>query len=462
MTSNIGCRDFCRQLKLSRRALLSVGCASGLGLSLPTVLQLQKASAAAASRSSFGSAKSVIFIFLHGGHPQHETWDPKLNASTEVRGEFGDIATSVPGLRISELLPRSAKIADRLAIIRSMSHKNPNHVQACLPAMTGHKHDASVRSRGDFPPSSSDFPHFGAVYDHLHPEAQTLPNWVQLGPKMTRSNGTDLHGQSPGFLGRQHTPLVVDQDLRDAKTRLEILAPRIAVDRLQDRRQLLAEVESQRRSIDQVAAGVSDSFYERAYQLLASGISGKAFDLSAEPPASRDRYTHSQIGRCCLLARRLVEAGVPFVNVHWCKTPQGSWDTHSDNFRKMKNSLAPELDQCFTTLVEDLEERGLLDQVLVIPMAEFGRTPKINKNAGRDHWPSVYSLAMAGAGLRRGVVYGSSDRQGAFPMSNPHDPADMAATIYHLLGISPDTVLYDQQKRPHRLVVGRPIEALLN
>ncbi len=174
-----------------------------------------------------------------------------------------------------------------------------------------------------------------------------------------------------------------------------------------------------------------------------------------------DRYPHSQIGRCCLLARRLVEVGVPVVNVHWCKTPKGSWDTHSDNFVKMKQSLGPTLDQCFSALVQDLEERDLLDEVLVIPIAEFGRTPMINKNAGRDHWPSVYSLAMAGAGLQRGAVYGESDSSAAYPLSKPHGPADMAATIYHLLGISADTVLYDQDQRPYPLVIGKRIEPLL-
>ncbi len=455
------CRDFFRQQRLSRREILSIGAATGLGLSLPDLLRFRQVAAAGERVGSFGAARSVIFIFLHGGHPQHETWDPKPQAPAEVRGEFGDMATAVPGLRISELFPRCARIADRLSIIRSMSHDNPNHVQACLPAMTGHTHPRQVRSQGDFPPSPSDFPHFGAVYDYLHQGPRKLPNWVQLGPLMTRNNGTVLHGQSPGFLGRKHSPFIVDQDLLAPEVRINAVTPRIGVSRMTHRRRLLAEIEAQQKVFDRAGEAVKDSFYQRAYNLLSSSATGKAFDLAAEPQAGRDRYPDSQVGQCCLLARRLVEAGVPIVNIHWCKTPKGSWDTHSGNFTKMKNSLAPALDQCFATLVEDLEDRGLLDEVLVIPLAEFGRTPTINKNAGRDHWPLVYSLAIAGAGLQRGAVYGASDRLAAQPQSNPHSPADFAATIYHLLGIPAETILYDQDQRPHQLVIGQRIEPLL-
>lgn len=456
---------------LTRREAISIG--AGLGLTLPDLFRLQAAHAGG-TRSSFGSAKSVIFIFLHGGHPQHETWDPKPQAPAEVRGEFGDTATAIPGYRVSELLPECSKIVDRFSIVRSMAHGNTNHVQACLPAMTGHKHPPSVKSRGDFPPSETDFPHYGAVLDHLRHEhsplrvtrsdtqSASLPTWVQLGPVMTRSNRTVLHGQSPGFLGRRHSPLTVDRDFLAADVEDEAITPRVGVERLKDRQSLLGELQSQRRTLDHAGVHVKDAFYERAYNLLTSDVIHKAFDLSSESPAVRAKYPQNQVGQSCLLARRLVEAGVPFVNVHWCKTPSKSWDTHGQNFKKMKESLGPTLDQSLSALVLDLEERGLLDQTLVMPMAEFGRTPKINKNAGRDHWPFVYTLAMAGAGLKRGVVHGQSDRLGAYPQSAPYDPADMAATIYHLLGIPSDTTLYDQQRRPHQLVVGKPIEAILS
>lgn len=446
--------------RASRRTVLSLGAAAGLGLTLPQFFRLREAAASAGS-GSFGSAKHVIFIFLHGGHPQHETWDPKPQAPAEIRGEFGDLATAVPGLRFGELFPRCAQIADRLAVIRSMAHENTNHVQACLPAMTGHKHPPSVRSRGDFPPARSDFPHFGAVLAQLRGGGREVPAWVQLGPTMTRSNGTVLHGQSPGFLGDGQSPLVVDEDFTAERIPLDAVSPRIAVSRMRSRRDLLRDFDAQRMRLEQQARGLKDAFYERAYRLLTSRATRDAFDLSREPAGNRERYPQDHVGQACLLARRLVEAGVPFINVHWCRTPRGSWDTHGQNFSKMKQSLGPTLDQAFSTLVLDLEERGLLNDVLVVPMAEFGRTPKINKNAGRDHWPFVYSLAMAGAGLARGALVGESDRLAAYPKSAPHDPADMAATLYHLLGIPKDTVLRDPQDRPHRLIVGNPITELL-
>ena len=452
---NIGCQQF-ETTHATRRELLSIGVGSALGLGLADYLQARQQ-----PQGSFGAAKQVIFLFLHGGHPQHETWDPKPQAPANIRGEFGEISTSLPGVRFSELLPRCAKLAHRLTIIRSMSHDNPNHVQACLPAMTGHKHPRSVRSRGDFPPSPNNFPHFGAVRDHVQPGRGDLPSWVQIGPEMTRGNRTVLHGQSAGFLGRKHNPLKIDQDLTKDKVKVEAIASRISISRLRGRRQLLEEVDQQRRIIDQQAAGLKNDFYRRAMNLLTSPKTRQAFDLSRESAKTRARYPKSQVGRSCLLARRLVEAGVPFVNVHWCKTPSGSWDTHSRNFTKMKNSLAPTLDLAFSTLIQELDERGLRDRVLVVPMAEFGRTPKINRNAGRDHWPWVYSLAMAGAGLQPGAVFGSSDRLAAYPKSHARDPADMAATLYHLMGVKPSTVLYDSIGRPHQLVIGKKIDELL-
>ena len=457
MTSSDGCHQFQQAQRISRRACLTIGGAAGIGLGLPDLLRLR----AAESNGGFGSAKSVIFLFLHGGHPQHETWDPKPTAPENVRGEFGDVSSAMAGFRISELLPKCSTLTDRMAVVRSMAHDNANHVQACLPAMSGHKHPPSVRGRGDFPPTSADFPHFGAVLDHLRPGNGQLPNWVQLGPVMTRNNRTVLHGQSPGFLGDNHSPFRIDQDLTSDEVQIEAIAPEITVQRLRDRRGLLAEIDSQRERLDVAAVKSRSAFYEKAFGLLTSDATHRAFNLAAEPVAMRERYGRNQVGQSCLLARRLVEAGVPFVNVHWCKTPSGSWDTHGQNFKKMKDSLGPTLDTAFSALIEDIEQRGLLDDVLIIPMAEFGRTPEINKNAGRDHWPFVYTLAMAGAGLKRGVVEGNSDRLGAYPASTPYDPADMAATIYHLLGVRDDTLLHDREGRPHKLIVGKKIDAIL-
>ena len=449
--------------QLSRRDVLRVGGLAGMGLTLPQLLSVRELSAARKS-PTFGRARRVIMLFLHGGHPQQETFDPKPDGPSAVRGEFGATATSVPGVHFSELLPNCAAIMDRLAIVRSMSHENANHVQACLPAQTGHKPPPPFESKGDFPPSDTDFPPIGAVLDHLRPAQAELPNWVRVGPLMRRSNGTTLHGQVPGLLGKQHSSFVVDQPLLPADVRIKALEPLEGLSglRLRDRANLRTEFNQLSNQLDQVAEQHDlDGFYQRAANLLSSPKTKAAFDLAREPAAIRERYGNTEFGQRCLLARRLIEAGVPMVNVSYCHTPSGSWDTHGQNFTKMKDQLGPDLDTAFPALVEDLAERGMLDDTLVIVNAEFGRTPKINSNAGRDHWPWVYSLALAGAGIRAGTVYGASDASAAYPASTPRDPADMAATLYHLLGIDPETRIHDFLGRPHSLVIGDPIEEIL-
>jgi uncharacterized protein (DUF1501 family) len=231
---------------------------------------------------------------------------------------------------------------------------------------------------------------------------------------------------------------------------------------LNDRGRLLEQVEEQRRQMDRAAeVNNFDAFHRQAFNILSAPETARAFDLAAEPPAVRARYGASEFGQRCLLARRLAEAGVPIINVHFCHTPAGSWDTHSQHFNQMKNSLCPVFDQAFSALVDDLSQRGSLEQTLVLATAEFGRTPRVNTSAGRDHWPWVYSIAMAGAGARPGVVYGASDGIAAHPTANPHDPRDLAATVYHLLGVPDDTLVHDQTNRPHSLVVGRKIDGLL-
>jgi hypothetical protein len=380
-----------------------------------------------------------------------------------VRGEFGAIDTSLPGVRFSELLPQSAQLAHRLAIVRSMSHKNANHVTACLPANTGHTHPPGTPET-DFPPAETDFPPFGAVLNLVRPAGLDLPTWVRVGPLMRRNNGTVLHGQIPGFLGAKHASFVVDQELLPADVRIEAVEPDrdMTAIRLSSRRDLLTQFDQQRKLVDQSAAARDlNAYYERAFNLLSSSRTRGAFDLAEESLQTRQRYGRTEFGQRCLLARRLAEAGVPMVNVSYCHTPKGSWDTHSQNFKQMKESLAPTLDAAFSALIEDLHERGMLDETLVLVNAEFGRTPAINKNAGRDHWPWVYSLVLAGAGVRSGTVYGASDSSAAYPTEKPHDPKDMAATIYHLLGVDPQTVIHDATGRPHQLVIGRPIEGIL-
>lgn len=448
--------------ELSRREALRIGGLCGLGLTLPQLLARRAAGMASAS-PTFGRAKQVIVLYLHGGHPQQETFDPKPEGPSAVRGEFGAIETSLAGARFSEVLPQTARIAHRLAIVRSMSHANANHVTACLPANTGHAHPPGTPNT-DFPPAETDFPPFGAVLDSLRGANGELPNWVRIGPLMRRNNGTVLHGQIPGFLGAKHASFTIDQELLPQDVRIVAVEPdaNITSLRLTARRDLLAQFDQQRRWLDESATARDlDAYYQRAFNLLTSRSTRGAFDLAAETPQTRERYGQTEFGQRCLLARRLAEAGVPMINVSYCHTPKGSWDTHSQNFKQMKESLGPTFDTAFSALVEDLAERGMLGETLVLVNAEFGRTPAINKNAGRDHWPWVYSLALAGAGIRAGEVYGASDNAAAYPADRPHDPKDMAATIYHLLGVDPRTVLHDATRRPHQLVIGRPIAGIL-
>lgn len=456
-----GCPDFQNVSAVTRRSALRAGGAFGIGLTLPELLRRQ--AKASPSGSSFGKARGVIMLYLHGGHPQQETFDPKPNGPSAVKGEFGAISTSLPGVQFSELLPRSATIADQLAVIRSMSHDNPNHVTASLPAGTGHKHPPGT-PQTDFPPAASDFPAFGAVLDHVRPQTSNLPSWVRLGPLMRRSNGTTLHGQLPGFLGARHGHFAVDQKLLKDDVQIEAIEPstELTASRVSSRQSLLREIDEQRKAIDQSASAANlDVFYQRAFSLLSFEATRQAFDLADEPRALRDTYGWTEFGQRCVLARRLIEAGVPMVNVSYCHTPSGSWDTHSDNFNKMKKSLAPTFDAALHGLFTDLKERGLLDEILVVVNAEFGRTPAINKRAGRDHWPWVYSLALAGAGVQPGTIFGASDNSAAYPAESPRTQADFAATLYHLLGIPADTVLHDQTDRPHQLVIGKPVNEIL-
>ena len=452
-----------RAARTDRRQFLRLGGLAGAGFTLPRFLAAREA-VTRSTAGTYGRAKQVIMLFLHGGHPQQETFDPKPHGPAAVRGEFGAIATSVPGVHFSDLLPRTANLMHRMAIVRSMTHDNPNHVQACLPAQTGHKHPPQFASRGDFPPSDTDFPPFGAVLNHLRADQYGLPAWVRVGPLMRRSNGTTLHGQTPGILGKKHASFVVDQSLLARDAIIRVLQPRAGLDqgRIGDRAALRTALNQSLQASQQVPAQRDlDDFYARAVNLLSSPETQAAFDLRREPVALRERYGPTEFGQRCLLARRLAEAGVPMVNVSYCHTPAGSWDTHSKNFSKMKTQLAPDLDTALPALLNDLDERGMLEETLVIVNAEFGRTPKINKNAGRDHWPWVYSLALAGAGIREGTVFGSSDGSAAYPASHPRDPADMAATLYHLLGVAPDTRIYDSLGRPHSLVAGNPIREIL-
>ncbi len=455
------CSGFSQSIQLSRREILRIGSLCGAGLTLPALLKSQ--TQAATTADSFGRAKQIIMLYLHGGHPQQETFDPKPHGPSAYRGEFGAISTSVPGVQFGELLPLTAKLMHKVAIVRSMSHGNANHVQAALPAQSGHAHDPSDEKRGDFPPSRKDFPPVGAVLDHLRPAGE-LPTWVRIGPYMHRNNGTMIHGQTPGFLGDKHTSFGIDQKLLPDDVKITAIEPNpdLTTLRLKARRDLLSQVDTQLELMQRSGQARNvDSFYQKAFDLLSGEKVRQAFQLAEEPASVREKYGHTEFGQRCLLARRLAEAGVPMTNVHWCYKPGESWDTHSKHFQKTKATLCPTFDPALTALIEDLDERGMLDETLVVVNAEFGRTPKINGNRGRDHWPWAYSLLLAGAGVRGGAVYGASDEAAAYVTAHPHDPKDFIATLYHLLGIPPHTTLYDNENRPHSLIIGRPISGIL-
>lgn len=448
--------------RFSRRSLLQMAGMCGVGLPLTDVLQ--RWAAAGETGGSFGRAKQVIMLYLHGGHAQQETFDPKPEGPSAVRGEFGSISTSLPGVRFSELLPHTAALADRLAVVRSMSHENSNHVTASLSANTGHTHLPGT-PQTDFPPTATDFPPFGAVIDSLRRGETDALRWVRIGPLMRRNNGTVLHGQLPGFLGTKHSHFAIDQDFLadDVQVKAIELADGLSPRRLQGRRGLLQQIDGERRLLDEVAdTGRLSPFYERAFSLLSAPEVRAAFDLASEPRSLRETYGWTEFGQRCVLARRLVEANIPVVNVSYCHTPKGSWDTHGNHFEQMRESLAPTFDAAFHGLLRDLDNRGLLEETLVVVNAEFGRTPQINKKAGRDHWPWVYSLAVAGAGIRPGTIFGASDESAAYPADQPRSPGDFAATIYHLLGVPPETVIHDQLGRPHQLVIGEPIHEILS
>ena len=464
-TSDHACRSFMATPHATRREILRVGGLAGFGLSLPRLLHARDAFQAQPvpprEGKSFGRAKQVIVLFLHGGHPQQETFDPKPDGPVDLRGEFGAIATSLTGVQVSELLPRTAGIMHKLATIRSMSHRHTDHIGASMPALTGHAHPPEKDALGDFPPAATDYPPHGAVLSAIRPASGGLPTWMRVGPLMRRMNGTVLHGQLPGMLGNRHASFVVDQDLLPAKVKVDAIQPNSDLTelRLTARLDLLKQLDGQMRLIDQSAdVRTFDEYYQRAFNLIGSSATRRAFQLADETPEMRARYGQTQFGQRCLLARRLAEAGVPMVYVSYCHTPEGSWDTHSKHFPQMKQLLAPTFDQSFAALVNDLDERGMLDETLVIAMAEFGRTPKINTSGGRDHWPFVYSVALAGAGIRAGTVYGSSDKAAAYPTSNPRSPADFCATV---LGVPPETVIHDNLGRPHNLILGKPIDPIL-
>ncbi|MBY0230433.1 MAG: DUF1501 domain-containing protein [Gemmataceae bacterium] len=437
----------------TRRQLLTVGTLAALGLPL-------RASAPKAR------ARAVIFLHQWGGPSQHDTFDLKPAAPAEVRGEFKPIASSLTGLRISERLPRCARIMHKLTLVRSLRHTMKNHNSAGYYSLTGYappSDDQRLRDSRDL------FPAYGSIVDRLAPARKGVPTFVAF-PHVI-SDGSVTPGQHASFLGKSHDPLLVTQDPNAADFRLpELSLPSsLTPERLASRREMLKLIDRQTDLMEHSArARGIDAHVERALSMLTAPEVKRAFDLTQEPAGVRESYGRTTYGQGCLLARRLVEAGAKFVNVYFARSIggcTGGWDTHGFGAKPMypilKSHLLPILDRTLPALIEDLDARGLLDTTLVVWVGEFGRTPRINKLAGRDHWPQCYPAILAGGGVRRGHVFGASDRIGAYPASDPVRPDDLSATMLHLLGISPEAEVRDALDRPLPASPGKPIEGVL-
>ena len=464
---------------LSRREVLIAG-SLGIGahgLGLPTLLRAREKTPARGS--AFGRAKACIVLFMWGGPAQQETWDLKPDAPEQVRGEFRPIATNVPGVSISEHFPLLARQLHRLAVIRSVHHADVNHTTATHELLTGRSVPRATGELGE------DWPHYGAVLAHLnrgHAARSALPPFVQFRP--TVENGAprfveESHGQSAGWLGPALNPLTIDEDPNLPGYRVHTASLRlpdeIAPGRFEDRKRLLRSVDAQARALGRAAqVNALDSHYARAYGMLTDRASLEAFDLDREDPRLRDRYGRNPHGQTVLQARRLVEAGVPLVTVFWPNDGLTNvsvyWDTHNRNFIDLKTRLMPPADQAFTALLDDLDARGLLDSTLVLWTGEFGRTPRVGQAVvggagagrdGRDHWPHCFSSVLAGAGIKGGTVFGASDRWAAYPARDPVTPADVAATVYHTLGVDPGLEMTDNLGRRLVLCDGAPIGAVL-
>lgn len=433
---------------MTRRGLLQLGGMGLLGLGMAG-----KSLAAPSSivSGSFGRAKRCIFLFMWGGPSQLETFDPKPDAPSDIRGEFQPISTNVPGIQISEHFRRMAGQMDKVCVVRSLCHDDPAHLSSGHATLTGHLAPV-VRSDAE-PPSDRDSPHLGSVVAKLKPSTRTMPAFVTL-PWVCHhpaAPGGNAPGQNGGWYGKRYSPLLVtgDPNLPNWNIPSLNLINEVDARRLEDRRALLGSIDRLRAGID-VDGTIPEinSLRDQAFGLLSSPQVRNAFDLGRETEATRERYGRNIHGQCVLLARRLAEQGVPVVSVNWHNDGKNFWDTHSDNFNRLKNDLIPPADQALAALLSDLSERGMLDDTLVCWVGEFGRKPQISNGTGREHWPGCYSGLMAGAGIRGGSVYGASDNFAAAPRENPVSPQDYAATVLHSLGIDPQTMVPDKLGRP--------------
>ncbi|MEX0710772.1 MAG: DUF1501 domain-containing protein [Pirellulales bacterium] len=459
----------------TRRELLSVGSLSLLGLGLPQLLRGRAAAEAPARPAGgFGQAQSVILLYLQGSPSHIDLWDPKPDAPAEIRGEFKPIATKAPGMLLGEVLPMLAEQADKFALVRSIGVKPKglrNHGSAIYMLMTGHDPSNFSPTGLAVPPSREDLPSIGSVAARYRPAAAGTLGYVALaGP--IKEGAVQGVGQGAGLLGAGYDPFQMYDD-PTLPIRLEgfSLPAEMPLGRLQARVDLRSALSS-----PAAPGGQFDTFFNKAVSIIESSQAVRAFELGQEPPALRERYGPTRYGQSCLLARRLIEAGTRFVQVNWpsgsdtepAPGPDGSWDTHRNNFPMLRDHRCPVFDRATSALLEDLAQRGLLETTLVVAVGEFGRSPRIGAPTtdnvgpgGRDHWPECYSFLIAGGGVRGGLVHGESDRYGAFPRRDPVHPYDLIATLYYALGIDHATELRDALDRPHRLVDhGHPILGL--
>jgi len=449
----VGCSEFRRQLRLDRRGFLQVGAIGSLGLTLADVL---RAEARVNARSA---SHSVIILWMRGGPSQHETWDPKPQAPVEYRGYFGSIPTAVPGVAICDLLPRCAAIMDKWSIVRSLHHTDAGHSAGDQLCFTGYPNEGL--------PDVNTRPSCGSIVarqlQHLDP---SLPAYVMI-PRQ-------VPGTDSAYLGPGYRPF---ETLSDPANEGAFQIPNLqlpsglSIDRVGDRKELLTGLDRVRRRAERTAEMTAvEEFHQQAWDMVTSSRARDAFDLDAEPAEVRERYGFMPAyqaptpDRCgvpawsqrLLLARRLVEAGVRLVTVD-CRW----WDTHVKGYETMRDGFLPRWDQAYSALIEDLSERGLLDSTMVLAWGEFGRTPKVNATGGRDHYPNVFSAALAGGGIVGGRVVGSSDAKGALPLENPKGPQDVLATIYRHMGIDTDAAYHDHSGRPIPVLSsGRPIDEL--
>ena len=450
----------------SRREWLRVGGLGALGLSLPALLG---GNARAAQKSTgFGRAKSCVILFLGGGPPQHETFDPKPEAPLEIRGTFRPISTRVPGMQFCETLPYSAGVADHLAVIRSMTTDINSHSTSGAFMLTGYVPQSKAEN---VPAGPNDWPSIASVVSALKPSERSPLSSVVLPEHIANDGNIVWPGQNGGFMGPTWHPMMMKCDPTAQPMHIEglSLVDGVTSTRLSERFNLLGQMDAHFRASTQSGAITElGHMHQKAFDVLHSDGSRRAFDLESESGALRDNYGRHKFGQSVLLARRLIEAGVRLVQVNWPREGaaevKGSplWDTHANNAGRVRDVLCPQFDRTFATFIADMQSRGLLDETLVVVMGEFGRTPKVNANGGRDHWGACFSVVLAGAGIGGGQIIGASDRLGAYPAERPIAPPDLAATIFHLLGIDPASEFLDPIARPRRVTDnGIPLRELV-